>query len=149
MASRESSSWLGAGSDVSARYRVEVLPWAEVGEHGVGYFAGNRRTTLQWASVLYALSAQVGEPEGVCTVLFDLVVERKGDECQVCRFDADPGPDAQRFAEQIVAGLGRSRCSRSLIELARDGYPSRMVPDLDGVAESALEALAQWRPNPD
>ncbi len=146
MASREDSSWLGLGSDVGARYRVEVLSWVEVGEHGVGHFAGSQRTTLQWASVLYALSAQVGEPEGVCTVLFDLVVERKGDECQVCRFDADPGPDAQRFAERIVAGLGRARCSRSLIELASDGHPTRMVPDLDTVAESALEELALWRP---
>jgi hypothetical protein len=149
MESRETPSWLGAGSDASARYRVEVLPWVEVGERGVGYFAGSRRTTLQWASVLYALSAQVGEPEGVCTVVFDLVVERKGDECQVCRFDADPGPDAQRLAEQIVAGLGRSRCSRSLIELASDGHPSRMVPDLDAVAESAWEELAFWRPASD
>lgn len=146
MESRETPSWLGVGSDVSARYRVEVLPWVEVGEHGVGYFAGGRRTTLQWASVLYGLSTQVGEPEGVCTVVFDLVVERKGDECQVCRFDADPGPDAQRLAEQIVVGLGRSRCSRSLIELASDGHPSRMVPDLDTVAEQALEELASRRP---
>lgn len=149
MASRESLSWLGVGSDVGARYRVDVLPWVEVGEHGVGYLAGNRRTTLQWASVLYALSARVGEPEGVCTVVFDLVVERKDDECQVCRFDADPGPDAQRIAERIVAGLGRSRCSRSLIELASDGHPSRMVSDLDTVAENALEELAVWRPDPD
>ena len=149
MVSRETSPWLGLGSDVGPRYRVEVLSWVEVGEHGVGYFAGSRRTTLQWASVLFALSAQVGEPEGVCTVVFDLVVERKGDECQVCRFDADPGPDAQRLAERILAGLGRARCSRSLIELASDGHPSRFVPDLDTVAESALEELALWSPIPD
>ncbi len=149
MASRESLSWLGVGPDVGARYRVDVLPWVEVGEHGVGYLAGNRRTTLQWASVLHALSARVGEPEGVCTVIFDLVVERKGDECQVCRFDADPGPDAQRIAERIVAGLGRARCSRSLIEVASDGHPTRIVPDLDTVAENALGELAFWRPDPD
>jgi hypothetical protein len=146
MESREAPVWAGRAADVSARYRVEVLPWVEVGEHGVGYLAGGRRTTLQWASVLYALSAHVGEPEGVCTVIFDLVVERKGDECQVCRFDADLGADAQRFAERIIAGLGRSRCSRALIDLASDGRPSQMVPDLETVAEAALEDLALWRP---
>jgi hypothetical protein len=148
MASRDASAWIGLETEVRARYHVEVLPWAEVGEHGVGYFAGARRTTLQWASVLHASSAQVGEPEGVCTVVFDLVVERKGEEFQVCRFDADPGPGAQRFAARIVAGLGRSRCSRSLLALSTDGHPNEWLPDLDAVAEKALEDLAWCRPAP-
>lgn len=149
MTSRNASAWLGFGTDSSVRYRVEVLSWVEVGEHGVGHFGADRRATLQWASVLYALSAEVGEPEGVRTVVFDLVVERKGDECQVYRFDADPGSDAQALAERILVGLGRSRCSRSLVELARDGYASRRVPDLETLAESALAELARWRPVPE
>ncbi len=149
MASRDASAWIGFGSDLGARYHVDVLPWVEVGEHGVGYFDGGRRALLQWASVLYGLSAQVGEPEGVCTVVFDLIVGRKGDACQVCRFDADPGPDAQRFAGRIVAGLGHSRCSRSLLALQADGHPGQWLPDLDSVAEQALQELARWRPGPD
>jgi hypothetical protein len=132
---------MGAPDDPQARYRVEVLAWAEVGEHGVAYFAGGRRRTLQWASVIRALAAQVGEPEGVRTIVFDLVVERKGDECSVSRFDADPGPDAQEIAGRIATGLGRSRCSRSLLELAADGQPSRSFADLESLAEDALEDL--------
>jgi hypothetical protein len=127
--------------EAAVRYRVEVLPWAEVGDHGVSYLGGSRRETLQWASVLHALAAEVGEPEGVRTVVFDLVVEQGRGGCQVCRFDADPGPDAQEMAVQIATGLGRGRCSRSLLELAHDGAPGRHVADLETLAEAALKEL--------
>jgi hypothetical protein len=127
--------------EVAARYRVEVLPWVEVGEHGVSHFGGGRRLTLQWASVLHALAAQVGEPEGVRTIVFDLLVERKERECLVCRFDADPGPAAQSIAQRMAAGLGRGRCSASLLELAAEGAPSSAFPDLDSLAEGVLEEL--------
>jgi hypothetical protein len=125
----------------SARYRVDVLSWAEVGDHGVSYLNGSRRETLQWASVLYGLAAEVGEPEGVRTVVVDLVVERKDREVVVCRFDAEPGLEAQEIAMQIAAGLGRARCSRTLLALATDGAPSRHVPDLDTLAEEAIAEL--------
>lgn len=123
------------------RYHVDVLSWAEVDEHGVSYLNGGRRETLQWASVLHGLAAEVGEPEGVRTVVFDLVVERKDRECVVCRFDAEPGPEAQEVAMQIAAGLGRARCSRSLLSLASDGAASRQVPDLETLAEEAIGEL--------
>jgi hypothetical protein len=123
------------------RYHVDVLSWAEVGDHGVTYLNGGRRETLQWASVLHGLAAEVGEPEGVRTVVFDLVVERKDRECVVCRFDAEPGLEAQEVAMQIAAGLGRTRCSRSLRTLASDGAASRQVPDLEALAEQAIAEL--------
>lgn len=123
------------------RYHVDVLSWADVGDHGVSYLNGSRRETLQWASVLHGLAAEVGEPEGVRTVVFDLVVERKDRECVVCRFDAEPGLDAQEVAMQIAAGLGRARCSRSLLTLASDGAASRQVPDLEALAEAAMAEL--------
>lgn len=123
------------------RYHVDVLAWAEAGDHGVSHLNGSRRETLQWASVLYALAAEVGEPEGVRTVVFDLVVERKDRACVVCRFDAEPGLEAQEVAMQIAAGLGRTRCSRSLLALASDGAASRQVPDLEALAERAIEEL--------
>ena len=123
------------------RYHVDVLSWADVGDHGVTYLNGSRRETLQWASVLHGLAAEVGEPEGVRTVVFDLVVERKDRECVVCRFDAEPGLEAQEVAMQIAAGLGRARCSRSLLALASDGAASRQVPDLETLAEQAMAEL--------
>jgi len=127
--------------EAAARYQVDVLTWPEVGEHGVSYLNGGRREMLQWASVLRALAAEVGEPEGVRTVVFDLVVECKQDECVVLRFDAAPGLDAQEVAMQVAASLGRERCSRSLSALAAEGQAGRQVPDLDSLAEAALREL--------
>jgi hypothetical protein len=130
--------------DAAARYDVEVLSWAEVGDHGVSYVNGRRRETLQWASVLRALAAEVGEPEGVRTVVFDLVVETKERSCAVCRFDAEPGAEAQETAMYIASSLGHERCSPTLLALARDGEPSRQVPDLDTLAEEALAELGLY-----
>ena len=123
------------------RYRVELLAWAQVGDDGVSHGEGALRGTLSWSRVLHALAAEVGEPEGVRTVVFDLVVERKGDECLVYRFDVDPGPDAQAAAVRLVRGLGPGRSARALLDLAADGVPTRAFPDLESLAEDALEEL--------
>lgn len=127
--------------DESPRYRVEVLPWAEVGAGGIAFSEGPARRTLPWSRILHALAAYVGEPEGVCTIVFDLVVERKETECLVCRFDADPGEPARSVARALLDGLGRERCSRSLANLAAEGVPTRSYADLDSLAEASLEEI--------
>jgi hypothetical protein len=127
--------------DPSSRYRVEVLPWAEVKTDGIAFREGPEDRTLPWGRILHALAAYVGEPEGVCTIVFDLVVERKETECLVCRFDADPGEAAQNAARALVERLGRARCSRSLADLAKEGMPTRSYSDLDSLAEASLEEL--------
>jgi len=127
--------------DSDSPYRVEVLAGAELTEGGVAHAAGSRRATLRWERVEHALAAEVGEPEGVRTIVFDLVVERKREECLVCRFDAEPGAAAQAVAQELVRRLGRTRCSRSLLELAAEGAPTRAFPDLASLAEDALEEL--------
>ena len=128
-------------ADASARYRVELLESAEVGESGIAYAEGRSRATLRWERIERALAAQVGEPEGVRTIVFDLVVERKHTECLVRRFDAEPGEPAQAIAQAIARHVGRARCSRSLLELAAEGVPTRSHPDLETLAEDALEEL--------
>lgn len=125
----------------TVRYQVQVLSWAEVGEDGVSHAEGGRRALVAWPRILHALAAEVGEPEGVRTIVFDLVVERKESGCLVCRFDAEPGSDARDLAVRIVTGLGRARCSRALLDLAADGASSRCFPDLESLAEDALEEL--------
>ncbi|RIL00834.1 MAG: hypothetical protein DCC71_18445 [Proteobacteria bacterium] len=132
---------LGHGSDAAERYRVEVLPWAEVVADGVRFREGAEPRLLPWARILSALAAHVGEPEGVSTVVFDLVIERKDSDVLVCRFDADPGDAAQETARRLYAKLGRERCSRSLCELAADGVPSRSYVDLESLAAGSLEDL--------
>jgi len=138
---RVSASRPDVAADASARYRVELLHWAEVGEAGIVYVEGPSRATLGWDRIERALAAQVGEPEGVRTIVFDLVVERKHAECLVRRFDAEPGKPAQAIAQAIARHLGRPRCSRSLLELAAEGVPTRAYPDLETLAEDALEEL--------
>ena len=122
-------------------YRVELLPSVELTEAGIAYAEGPDRATLRWERIERALAAQVGEPEGVRTIVFDLVVERKHGECLVCRFDAEPGAAAQAVAQELARNLGRARCSRSLLELAAEGAPTRAYPDLATLAEDALEEL--------
>jgi hypothetical protein len=125
----------------SARYRVELLAWAEIRADGVAHRRGIEAELLRFDRVLHASAAQVGEPEGVSTVVFDLVVERKTDACLVCRFDADLGDAARAAAQALVEALGRKRCSRSLLALADEGVPARAYEDLESLAAGALADL--------
>lgn len=123
------------------RYRVELLAWAQLGPDGVAHREGIEARLLPWDRVLHASAAQVGEPEGVSTVVFDLLIERKADACLVRRFDADLGDDARAAAHAIVAALGRARCSRSLLALADEGAPGRSYEDLERLAAGSLADL--------
>ncbi|MDJ0866034.1 MAG: hypothetical protein QNK03_08000 [Myxococcota bacterium] len=127
--------------EVEALYRVELLVGAEVGERGVQHRIGADAQLLDWGRVEHALAAEVGEPEGVRTVVFDLLVERKPNECLVVRFAADPGDDAQLVASLIERHVDAERCSVSLHELAAEGIPTRWYPDLVSLAEDALDEL--------
>jgi hypothetical protein len=132
---------LGEYRDIGSLYRVELLPWAQVGAGGIAFREGHAESLLPWNRILRALAAAVGEPEGVSTVVFDLVVERKETEVLVCRFDADPGEAAQSAARTLLEKLGRARCTRSLADLAAEGVPTRAYADLDSLAEGSLEEL--------
>jgi hypothetical protein len=127
--------------DATARYRVDLLHWPELEARGITYREGTSVGRLSWDRIQHALAAQVGEPEGVSTVVFDLVVERKQTECLVFRFDADPGEPAREVARALVERLGPQHCARSLVALADEGVPTRTYPDLDSLAEGALEEL--------
>lgn len=132
---------LREASGGSVRYRIELLRWPEVRPDGIAFHEGGCVRQLPWDRVFAALAAQVGEPEGVSAVVFDLVVERKATECLVLRMDADPGDPARAVAQVLVDGLGRDRCSRSLQDLADEGVPSCAYEDLDALAEAALAEL--------
>lgn len=128
-------------SEVPSRYRAHLLSEAKVTERGVVYRRGDRRFLLEWGRVERALAAEVGEPQGVRTIVFDLAVEIRGSECVACRFDADPGEDAMATAHAIELGVGPDRCSPSLKNLAAEGLPTRSYPDLETFEEAALESI--------
>jgi len=126
---------------VPSRCRVHLLPDAKATDRGVVYRRGDERFLLAWARMQAAFAAEVGEPEGVRTVVFDVAVETRGDECVLCRFDVDPGEEAQALARAIEVGVGREQCSASLRNLAREGLPSRHYTDLETLTEATLEAI--------
>lgn len=126
---------------VPSRCRVLLLPDPRATERGVVYRRGDDRYLLAWPRVRIALAAEVGEPEGVCTTVFDLALDGTGSECVICRIDADPGEGAQELARAIELGLGRDRCNASLKNLAHEGVPTRHYEDLETLTEAHLEAI--------
>jgi hypothetical protein len=51
-----------------------------VTERGVVYRRGDQRYLLAWSRVHRGLAAEVGEPQGVRTIVFDLAIEVEGPE---------------------------------------------------------------------
>jgi hypothetical protein len=129
----------------SRRYRVELLSNPELGERGISHGGPASREIVEWAAVRRALAAEVGEPEGVCTIVFDLVVERVAgaDGCAfgIRRLDAEPGEGAMKWASALERCLGAERCAPSIKSLAAEGTPSRWYPNLEEFEAAALQSL--------
>jgi hypothetical protein len=128
------------GSSGSANYRVHLLGDPEVSAAGVSHREGGYRTLLPWSRVEHAIAAEVGEPEGVRTIVFDLVVRESGGWLAY-RLDAEPGEDAMLLAQGIEHSLRAGCSSASLKSLATDGIPTRWYPDLDGFEEESIRLL--------
>ncbi len=126
---------------IPSRYRAHLLTDVKPTERGLLYRRGEQRFLLEWPRVLRAVCAEVGEPEGVRTIVFDLVVAIEGEECVACRCDADPGEGAQALARAVELGVGGERCDASLRAVALDGFATRSHPDLEAFEDAALEAI--------
>jgi hypothetical protein len=127
--------------ELLSRYRVYLLADAKPTERGIVYRRGEQRFLLAWGRLGRGFCAEVGEPQGVCTIVFDLVAEIVAGECVVFRFDAEPGHHAHAVGCAIEIGIGHDRCDSSLRAVATDGYATRNYPDLDTFEEANLEAL--------
>ena len=120
-------------------YRVHLLGDAEFCAAGVAHREGGRRAVLEWRHVRHVLAAEVGEPEGVRTIVFDLVARADGDWVAY-RLDAEPGEEALQMARRIERSLAAGCSSASLKSIAADGIPTRWYPDL----KSLEEENARW-----
>ena len=98
---------------------------------------------LPWSLVRWAYAAEVGEPEGVRTIVFDLLTEEAEGALRILRLDADPGQDAMELARLVARGLGVRRKVASIKCLAGDGIPARWYPDLECFEEDALAELRE------
>ena len=121
------------------RYAVQLLHEVEADERGLRHRGG----IVEWDRVERAYAADVGEPEGVRTIVFDLVVEIAGPECVAYRFDAEPGEQAVELARRIEKRVPAGSCSGSVRALAKDGLSSRWYPDLESFECANLAELAR------
>lgn len=135
------SSFLIPACDLAVRYRVTLLPEAELSETGLVHREGAASRVLEWSRVQRALAAEVGEPEGVRTIVFDLIVEIRGDTCAAVRFDADPSENAVEWARALDRALGPERSTPSIKSVAVDGVPGRWFPDVESFEAANLAIL--------
>ncbi len=125
---------------VRARYRVEVLLEGRATRDGLFHWHGGSEHVLSWKEVIRVFAAEVGEPQGIRTVVFDLVVA-EGSGYSVCRFDAEPGDAAIAAARNLAAGLPPECLGASVKSLAAEGIPVDWYPDLAAFEEAALVSL--------
>jgi hypothetical protein len=128
-------------SEVPSRYQVHLLPGAKPTERGVLYRRGSEGFLLAWGRVEYAFAAEVGEPEGVHAIAFDLAVEVSGPVCVICRIEVPPGEEAMRIARAIQLGVGPEACNSCIKSLAADGVSSLWYPDIESFGEAVLESV--------
>src|SRR5262249_56297447 len=77
-----------------AGYQAQLLREARVGVEGLLHRVAGAERRLAWAEIWFAVAAEIGEPEGGRTIVFDLVVGRDERGWQALRLDAEPGPFA-------------------------------------------------------
>jgi hypothetical protein len=139
---RESTPFLPAREEVRARYAVTLLADACPTERGVVHREAGAEHLLEWGQVRRAVAAEVGEPQGVRTTVFDLVVTA-GKAYRAWRFDAEPGEPAARVAGAISRGLPPERLGSSIKSLAAGGVAVDWHPDLASFEEATLVALVR------
>lgn len=135
------SSLFMSSAELRARYRVELLDEPLPSAEGVEYGGEGERALLAWSEIELALSAEVGEPEGVRTIVFDFIIACDGGSCRVRRMDADPGEDAMEFARVLDDHLGPDCVTASIKSVATDGIASRWYPDIESFELDALHSL--------
>ncbi|MEN8184333.1 MAG: hypothetical protein ABFS46_17545 [Myxococcota bacterium] len=126
---------------VPSRYRCQLLYGARPTGRGLVHRDGDESRLLAWSRVRRVFAAEIGEPEGVRTVVIDLVTDIVGSECVAFRMDAEPGDTARDLARAIEGGVGSDRCDFSLRAVASAGFATHSHPDLEPFDQACLEAL--------
>jgi hypothetical protein len=120
-------------------YQSVVLEEPRFGEAGIEHGPRAFRELVRWRDVSAAVAAEVGEPEGVRTIVFDLFARTSAGRVAL-RIDAEPGDPACATARAIAAAIGE-RARPSIKSLAVDGTPTLWFPDLAEFEEVAGEEL--------
>ena len=113
----------------------QILVCPEADERGIAHLQNGQTVRIGWDAFSGAVAAEIGEPQGVRTILFDLQLSADAGGGTL-RLDADPGEQATAWAERIAAGLGE-HAGPSIKSLALDGTPTRWFPDVASFEEAA------------
>jgi hypothetical protein len=122
------------------RYRARVVEGVALQPSGLHHLEAGEPALLPWDDVRLAVAAEIGEPEGVRTIVFDVIADT-GDGWLAHRLDAEPGSEAMLQARELAEWLAPEVCGPSLKSLAADGIPSRWYPDLASFEDDTLERL--------
>src|SRR5512138_3381014 len=87
-------------------YPFQLLEEPRLSVAGIEHGPEQGRELLRWRDVLGAVAAEVGEPEGVRTIVFDLLAQSNRGARVALRLDAEPGEAACEVAHLIAAALG-------------------------------------------
>jgi hypothetical protein len=123
-----------------AVYRLQLLEEPRVSGAGIEHGPERGRELLRWRDVLGAVAAEVGEPQGVRTIVFDLLAQASRGERVALRLDVEPGEPAAALAQVISAALGE-RARASIKSLAAGGIATLWFPDLASFEEVASGEL--------
>lgn len=136
----DASAFLLSRDEIRARYRVRVLRSVRLDADGV-IQPGEASRVVPWAAVRRALAAEVGEPQGVRAIVFDLVVASRDGGFDVLRFDAEPGDEATERARELALRLPAERLCAAIKSLAHEDVVGDWHPDLEAFEEAALASL--------
>lgn len=129
--------------DVRSRYAVRLVCEAQPTRAGLAHREAAGPQVVAWSRVRRALAAEIGEPEGARTIVFDLVLHGEDPDCvEALRFDAEPGQAAIAMARALASALAPERLAASIKSLAADGLAEDWHPDLESFEEHALAVLA-------
>src|SRR5258705_10142743 len=86
-------------------YRLHSLEEPRVSAAGIEHGPGRGRELLRWRDVIGAVAAEVGEPEGVRTIVFDLLARASRGARVAVRLRAHPGAPAPPGGPALPAAL--------------------------------------------
>jgi len=138
-----SSAFPPRRDEVASRYSARLVSEARPTPAGLSHRDAGATQVVAWSQVRRALAAEIGEPQGVRTVVFDLaLLGPDPDRVEALRFDAEPGEAAVAVARALALWLPPERLAASIKSLAADGLAEEWHPDLASFEEHALAALA-------
>jgi hypothetical protein len=138
-----SSAFPPRREEVCSRYSALLVREPVPTRAGLRHRDAAGTQVVAWSRVRRALAAEVGEPQGVCTIVFDLVLHGPDPgRVEALRFDAEPGEAAVAVARELSVWLAPERLAASIKNLAAEGLAEEWHPDLESFEEHALAALA-------